>query len=130
MALHFLLKTECPLCLRHTRDYAKKSAGDTNVVHVFLKLDTDEEIRQWAGKLGEEAGKLVIYRDPDARLAKDYNIADGYMFHGQVVHFPALVLLDGMGREVFHYIGKSNADRFSYEQLSAKLKELTKPSAR
>lgn len=130
VALHFLLKTECPLCLRHTRDYAKKSAGDTNIVHVFLKPDSDEEIKRWAGKLGEDAAGPVIYRDPEARLARDYNIPDGYKFHGQTVHFPALVLLDGKGKEVFRYEGRSNADRFSYERLSTKLKELTKPSSR
>ena len=28
VALHFLLKTECPYCIRHTHDYAQKSAGD------------------------------------------------------------------------------------------------------
>ena len=126
VALHFLLKTECPLCLRHTRDYAKQSAGDTNVVHVFLKPDTEEEIKQWAGKLGEESGKLVIYRDPDAKLARDYHIPDGYKFHGQIVHFPALVLLDATGKEVFRYVGKNNSDRFTHEKFSEKMVELNK----
>ncbi len=32
VALHFLLKTECPYCLRHTRDYFTKSATLPNVV--------------------------------------------------------------------------------------------------
>ncbi len=124
VALHFLLKTECPLCLRHTRDYAQKSAGDTNVVHVFLKPDTEAEIKAWATKLGDESSRMTIYHDPDAALAKAFDIPDGYKFHGQVVHYPALVLLDGSGKEVFRYVGKSNADRFSYEKLSEKLKEL------
>ena len=52
VALHFLLKTECPYCLRHTRDYVQKSADDSRVVHVFLKPDTDEEIKAWAIKRG------------------------------------------------------------------------------
>ncbi len=128
LALHFLLKTECPFCLRHTHDYAKKSAGDSRVVHIFLKPDTDEEIKQWGSKLDGEAAKLTVYRDPDAQLAKAYNIPDGYKFHGQTVHYPALVLLDANGKEVFRYIGKSNADRLSYEKFSAKLKELTEVS--
>lgn len=129
VALHFLLKTECPYCLRHTRDYAQKSANDSRVVHVFLKPDTEAEIKQWAGKLGEEAAKLRIYRDPDAKLAKEFNIPDGYKFHGQTVHYPALVLLDPKGKEVFRYVGKSNVDRFSYGKFSAKLQELTQPSS-
>ncbi len=36
VVLHFLLKTECPYCLRHTRDYAQKSLGRQDVIHVFL----------------------------------------------------------------------------------------------
>jgi peroxiredoxin Q/BCP len=130
VALHFLLKTECPYCLRHTHEYAQKAAASRSVIHVFLKPDTDAEIKAWAAKLGEDATKLEIYRDPDAALAKAFNIPAGYKFHGQTVHFPALVLLDGSGKEVFRYVGKSNADRLSYEKFTAKLEELTQPSLR
>lgn len=130
IALHFLLKTECPYCIRHTHDYVQKSVGDARVVHVFLKPDTDAEIKAWAAKLGADSLKVTIYRDPDAALAKAYHLPDGYKFHGQTVHFPALVLLNGEGKEVFRYVGKSNADRLSYEKFSAKLEELTKPSPR
>jgi peroxiredoxin Q/BCP len=128
VALHFLLKTECPYCLRYTHDYVKKSAGDAQVIHVFLKPDTDAEIKAWASKLGDDAIRVPLYRDPDAALAKGYKISDGYKFHGQTVHFPALVLLDASGKEVYRYVGKSNADRLSYEKFAAKLKELTGPS--
>jgi peroxiredoxin Q/BCP len=130
VALHFLLKTECPYCIRHTHDYVKKSAGESQVVHVFLKPDTEAEIKTWASKLGEDSLKVTIYRDPDAALAKAYNIPDGYKFHGQTVHYPALVLLDANGMEVFRYVGKSNADRLDYEKFSAKLKELIQSSPR
>ena len=126
VALHFLLKTECPLCLRHTRDYAAKSASDSRAVHIFLKPDSEEEIKQWRLKFSEKSQAPTIYRDPDAQLAKAYNIPDGYKFHGQTVHYPALVLLDAEGKEVFLYVGKSNADRLSYEKFSAKLDELAK----
>jgi len=130
VALHFLLKTECPYCIRHTHDYVKKSADDSQVVHVFLKPDTDAEIKAWASKLGEDSLKVTIYRDADAALAKAYNIPEGYKFHGQTVHYPALVLLDANGKEIFRYVGKSNADRLTYEKFSAKLKELTQSSPR
>jgi peroxiredoxin Q/BCP len=80
--------------------------------------------------LGEGSSPVTIYRDPDATLAKAYNIPDGYKFHGQTVYFPALVLLVGSGEEVFRYVGKSNADRLSYEKISAKLNELTQSSPR
>ena len=129
VAVHFLLKTECPFCLRHTRDYAQKSAGDSRVLQVFLKPDTDDEIKQWAAQLGGEASKLAIYRDPDAKLAEAFGIPGGYKFHGQIVHYPALVLLDPEGKEVFRYVGTNNTDRFSYEKFSAKLQELTQSSS-
>ncbi|HEX5220502.1 MAG TPA: redoxin domain-containing protein [Verrucomicrobiae bacterium] len=126
VALHFLLKTECPYCIRHTHDYAQKSASDSRVVHIFLKPDTETEIKQWAGKLGGDSLKVNIYRDPDAKLAKEFNIPDGYKFHGQTVHYPALILLDANGKEVFRYVGKSNADRLSYDNFATKLDEITK----
>jgi peroxiredoxin Q/BCP len=125
VALHFLLKTECPFCLRHTRDFSKKSVGDARVIHVFIKPDSNEDIKQWASKIGGDAAP-TIYRDPDAQLAKAYEIPDGYKFHGQIVYYPALVLLNGDGKEVFRYIGKNNTDRLSYEKFSEKLQELTK----
>src|SRR6185436_15501279 len=50
VALHFLLKTECPFCLKHTRDYAKKSTSMSDVVHVLLKPDAADEIKAWPEK--------------------------------------------------------------------------------
>lgn len=129
VALHFLLKTECPVCLRHTRDYAEKAATLPDVVQVFLKPDSAEEIQGWTAKL--DAGTApTIYRDPDAALAKAFAIPDGYAFHGETVHYPALVLLGPAGQEVFRYVGKNNGDRFGFEKLAAKLAELKQAAAK
>ena len=125
VALHFLLKTECPVCLRHTRDYFTKAPTLPNVQQVFIKPDDDKTIEAWATKLPvEELTKHPIYRDPNAKLAKAFDIPDGYAFHGQVVHFPATVLIGPDGKEVFRYVGKNNGDRLSFEALAAKVKEL------
>lgn len=126
VALHFLLQTECPYCLRHTHAYAALAATTPDVVHVFLKPDSAEDIKQWAAKIKEDGlqGAPIVYRDPDARLAKAFGIPGGYKFHGKVVHYPALVLLDGSGKEVFRYIGKSNSDRLRPADFTAKLAEL------
>ena len=123
VALHFLLKTECPFCLKHTRDYAKNSATIPDVVHVFLKPDSADEIKAWSSKVnrGDDFTDVTIYRDADAKLADEFKIPGGYQFHGQSVHHPAFVLLDPTGKEVFRHVGKSNADRFSFEQFTAKL---------
>ncbi len=125
VALHFLLKTECPVCLRHTAEYQRKSSSMPNVQQVFIKPDTEAEIKAWTANLDAEAIRaLPLYRDADATLAKSFGIPGGYQFHGQVVHYPALVLLGRDGREVFRYVGKNNGDRFSFEKLRAKVEEL------
>ena len=126
VALHFLLKTECPVCLRHTRDYQTKAATLPNVVQVFLKPDSEAEIKGWAGNIsGDALTKFPIHRDADAKLAKQFSIPDGYKFHGQVVHYPALVLLGPDGKEVFRHVGKNNGDRVPFEKLKAKVAELS-----
>ena len=125
VVLHFLLKTECPYCLRYTQSYAKESLDSPDVTHIFLKPDSTEEIKKWASSLDTKVLEKapVIYRDPDAKLAKAYDIPDGYEFHGQSVHFPALVALDSSGNELFRYVGKDNSDRLSYREFLQKLKE-------
>jgi peroxiredoxin len=126
VALHFLLKTECPFCLKHTHDYSTQAASMPGIIHVFLKPDSDEEIKKWAAHLDKNQLKElpVIYRDPDANLAEAFGIPNGYRFHGQTVHFPALVVLDGTGKELFRYVGKSNADRMSVTEFHTRLAAL------
>lgn len=125
VALHFLLKTECPYCLRHTHEYFEKAATLPDVLQIFIKPDTENEIKEWAMSLSEsDAHQYPIYRDVDAELAKQFKIPNGYAFHGQIVHYPALILLNEEGIEVFRYIGKNNSDRYSFEKLTAKIREL------
>lgn len=123
VALHFLLKTECPLCLRHTHTYLKRMDELPGVKQVFIKPDSAEDIQKWAKDIPDNS---PLYRDADATLAKAYGIPDGYQFHGETVHFPAFVLLDPAGKEVFRYVGKSNRERYSFDDLKAKIAELKK----
>ena len=123
IALHFLLKTECPYCIRHTSEYFEKASSLSNVIQVFIKPDSEEDIKAWSIKL-KSTNSLPIYQDVDATLADQFNIPNGYQFHGQVVHYPALILLNDKGEEVFRYIGKNNSDRFSFDQLKAKIEAL------
>ena len=127
VALHFLLKTECPYCIRHTQDYFSKAKTLKNVVQVFIKPDSELEIRSWSGKLAaEDLKNFPIYRDPDAQLAKQLNIPDGYKFHNQLVHYPATILFGPNGKEIYRYVGKNNSDRLSFEQLAARVNDLNK----
>lgn len=126
VALHFLLKTECPYCLAYTRDYIKNAASVAGVEHVFIKPDSVEEIRAWAQKLEGSAAPTPIYQDPDAALAKQFDIPDGFSFHGQTVHYPALVVLGPDGNELFRYVGRDNTDRMPFEKFAAKISEVSK----
>ena len=125
VALQFLLKTECPICLAHTRSYSQNANKHPEVVQVFIKPDTDEEIRAWADKLKlEKEETQVIYRDPDAQLAEAFGIPNGYQFHGQVVHYPAFILLNKEGKEVFRYVGKATQDRYDYKKFDELMKTM------
>ena len=125
VAIHFLLKTECPYCIRHTSEYFEKASSLPNVVQIFIKPDSEEEIKAWANKL-KSTNSLPIYQDANAYLADQFNIPNGYPFHGQIVNYPALVLLNEKGEEVFRYVGKNNSDRFSFDNLKLKIEELNK----
>lgn len=123
VVLHFLLKTECPLCLRYTHQYAKLAKKTPDVVHLFIKPDSKEEIKSWFSHLDKsEPDKTPkIYRDPDAKLAEKLGVPDGYFFHEQNVRFPALIALDKNGKELFRHVGNSNADRMPVKDFEAKL---------
>lgn len=123
--VHFLLKTDCPICAKTVRDFVRLAPTVPGVEHVFLKPDSVEDIKNWTKMLGEDSGKVTIYRDEGAKVAALYKIPDGYQFHGQSVHYPAAVLLDRNGVEVFRYVGKSNMDRWKFEDFAARVKALT-----
>ncbi|MBX3732714.1 MAG: redoxin domain-containing protein [Verrucomicrobiae bacterium] len=119
VALHFLLKTECPICLRHVREFSRRSGELEGVVQVFLKPDSVEDIERWMNSLGDGVPSApIIYRDAGAALARAYGIPDGYRFHGEIVHYPALILLDPDGKEIFRHVGRNNTDRVSFGQLA------------
>jgi thioredoxin-dependent peroxiredoxin len=122
VVLHFLLKTECPFCLRYTNQYAQLAAATPDVIHLFIKPDSESEIRSWMKQLVDGTSKIAaIYRDPGAMLARKFRIPDGYRFHGQKVHYPALVVLNGDGEELFRYVGKNNSDRMPKEEFVKRL---------
>ena len=67
VVLHFLLKTECPYCIRHTSEYFEKSTTLSNVTQVFIKPDNEEEIKEWAKKI-KSNNSFPIYQDKDCLL--------------------------------------------------------------
>jgi hypothetical protein len=64
------------------------------------------------------------FLDPFATLARRLQIPDGYAFHGETVHYPALMPLNPSGEEVFRSVGKNKGDRFGSDQPAAEVAEL------
>ncbi|MFC1485434.1 peroxiredoxin family protein [Candidatus Latescibacterota bacterium] len=136
VALHFLLKTECGFCMRLTNEYISRASELPDITQVFLKPDDDEAISQWKTSYfdmflsetdSSATGTMpVIYRDPNAQLANAFNIPGGYEFHGEVVHYPALIIINPEGEEVFRYVGESNRDRLTFDQFIVTIADLKK----
>lgn len=129
IALHFLLKTECPYCLRYTQEYRDRASEVAGIVHLFLKPDSEAEIKSWMSKLSHGDRPVALFRDANATLADSFKIPGGYEFHGITTHYPALVLLGPDGNEVFRYVGKNNADRLSFDKFAAKVATLSRTPA-
>jgi len=128
IVLHFLLKTECPYCTKHTSEYVQHLDSFPDVVHVFIKPDKESRIKEWAKKVPGVDGSVPVYRDVNAQLAKKLNIPGGYSFHGQTVHYPALIILNKDGKEVFRYVGEDNTDRYPFYRFARKIMKLIKLS--
>lgn len=122
VALHFLLKTECPYCIRHTYEYHSRASETPRMKHVFIKPDELGDILTWAKKLATKTEDLVpIYQDKGAQLAESLKIPGGYQFHNEMVHCPALIVLNTEEKEIFRYIGKDNNDRSPFDKLKEKV---------
>lgn len=124
VALHFLLKTECPYCLRHAQEYAAQAPSVAGVTHIFIKPDAEADIAAWQGKLNGPAAKLPIYHDADGKVAQQFGLAADFDFHGTKSNHPALILLGPDGKEVFRYVGKDNTDRLSFDKFAAEVTRL------
>lgn len=129
VALHFLLKTECPYCQRYVGEMSRRAPEVAGVVHVFLKPDSEDEIKRWSAMLEKAGVTATIYRDADAKLADAFEVPGGYAFHGETVHYPALILLGLDGQVVYRYIGKNNTDRMPFEQFAANVAQVSKSPA-
>ena len=127
VALHFLLKTECPYCIKYVREFAGTSTTLPDVINVFIKPDDEAAAKAFAAKLTDiPGGAPTVYRDENAALAKAFEIPDGYESHGDKMHFPATILLDRNGKELFRFVGKSNTDRLALAEFTAKVTEFAR----
>lgn len=125
LAVHFLLPTDCPFCIREIREYVESAPTLAGVRHIYVIAHAPDGFAEWI-KTVPDAEALPIYRDHDAQLSKEFKIPGDYHFHNAVMTYPALVLLDAQGREVFRYVGKKNSDRLRFATFAARVAELTR----
>lgn len=127
VVLDFLLKTECPICRGRYQEFSRRHK-ELGATVVFLKPDSKADIMKWMTKARKPEDMkdtaLPVYRDPEAELAKKYGVPDGYKFHGEMVHYPATIVLDSNGDEVWRYSGKNNRDRPEFDDLKKNLDNL------
>lgn len=137
VALHFLLLTECPVCVRTAQDYIVRADEVAGVTHVFIKPDDVASVDRFRAMVGaklegvggdpERLAGLPIYRDADAALARQLGVKDGYAFHNATMHFPATIIFDREGREAFRFTGNDNTQRLTFDAFRQKIKELDNP---
>lgn len=122
LAVHFLLNDECPYCGRLVREYTDKGPTLAGVRHIFVQHVGEAAFAETLAAAPDPSTPL--YRDVGGALAERFKIDGGYAFHGMMMTYPALVLLDPAGREVFRQIGKDNADRVPFATLVEKVESL------
>lgn len=123
VSIHFLLETNCPNCARHVENYLRDASSFPLTKQIFLKGGEPPEIVEWMNGLDvtlPPISKLLIYRDPDAKVAESFAVPvkSGH------VKYPAFILIDREGREIFRYVGISKWDYYPLESFRDRMDEL------
>jgi FKBP-type peptidyl-prolyl cis-trans isomerase len=121
--LDFLLPVEDATEAAHYTAIESKSAQllyEHNILPVFLKPNETEATAKWWGSLPTHS--LPIFRDPDGKLASALGIPKGVFLMAGPAHYPAAILIDPDGNEVWRKTGKKAADRVDLETLRAEIK--------
>lgn len=127
LVVHFLLGDECPYCARLMREYQDQLPTLAGVEQIFVQNIPEPAFE--AALRSDPEGTSRLYRDADGRLASAFKIPGGYRFHGMTMDYPAMVVLDRDGREVFRHVGANNTDRVPFDQFAAKIAELSRDPA-
>ncbi|MBL0926669.1 MAG: redoxin domain-containing protein [Phycisphaerales bacterium] len=128
LVVHFLLSEDCPLCSRLVSDYSAAAPTLAGVTQIFVK-NTDPTRFNATLRSLNATDDLPLYRDADGALASRFRIPGGYKFYGREIAFPAAVVLDPAGKEVFRYVGKANTDRLAFGTLASTIARLSRDEA-
>lgn len=121
LALHFLTKTDTPECTAFVRDTLRAAPTVAGVLHIFIKPDSEGEVKNWAAQFNDDAS--AIFLDPDSALAKDLKVPDGLSINGTSSTYPATIVFSPAGTELFRYEGKAHHDHITFEAFTRQLQD-------
>lgn len=121
LALHFLTKTDTAECTAFVREFLRQGASVAGVMHVFIKPDSEGEVKAWAAQFKDDAA--TIFLDPDSALAKDLKVPDGLSIGGTTSIYPVSIVFDPARQELFRHEGKAHHDHITFEAFKGKLGE-------
>ncbi len=115
LALHFLTKTDTPECTAFVRDFLRAAPTVAGVMHVFIKPDTESEVKAWAAQFNEDAHSIFL--DPNGGLAQDLKVPSGLSINGATSTFPATIVFDTSGTELFRHVGTTHHDHLTFDSF-------------
>lgn len=127
LALHFLTKTDTTECTAFVREYLRAAPGVAGVMHVFIKPDEQSEVKVWSMQFKNDAAAIFV--DKDSALANDLKVPGGLAIASTTSNFPATIVFDREGRELFRHVGKSHDDHMLFTEFAARINGKTKQPA-
>jgi peroxiredoxin/YHS domain-containing protein len=121
LALHFLTKTDTPECTKFVQDFLRAAPTVAGVMHVFIKPDSEGEVKAWSAQFNDDAASIFL--DPDGALAQDLNVPTGLSINGTTSTYPATIVFDMDGKELFRYEGKAHHDHLTFDDFKRQLED-------
>lgn len=124
LALHFLTRTANPTCATFVREYLARAATLAGTNHIFITPDEPAEVKAWSSQFN--AGASAIFIDKDGALARDLHVPGGLTIGSLTSNFPATIVFDPEGKELFRHIGKAYDDHLQFAAFSDRLAETSR----
>lgn len=119
LALHFLTKTDTPECTNFVHDFLRAAPTVAGVTHVFIKPDSEGEVKAWSAQFNDDARSIFL--DPNSALAQDLKVPTGLTINGTSSTFPATIVFDIAGKELFRYEGTAHHDHLTFDAFKRQL---------
>lgn len=124
--LDFLLPVEDATEAAHyaaIESEASRLLYEHGILPVFFKPNDSEATAKWWNSLASHS--VPIFRDPDGKLASALGIPKGVFLMEGPAHYPAVILVDPDGNEVWRATGKNAGDRVDVATILDEKKKAT-----